>query len=652
MVNIRQDGVERTRNKRPFGVTQKQIIAYLGLGLVMVLAAFLRLYRLGAYGVGNAYYAATVQSMLTSRHNFFFASCEPGGSVTVDKPPLGFWVQAASAYVFGINGFALALPQALAGVLSVPLLYVIVKRQFGTLAGLVAAAALAVMPVAVAVERNNAVDGLLLFVLLLATWAFLRAVRRGRFRDLFFGVILVGLGFNIKMLQAFMPLPALYTLYLLGAPHRWWKRIAYLAAATVVLIGVSLWWAIIVDLTPVTDRPFIGSSKNNTAMGLVIGHNALSRLGLNWEQMPGLAPPDGGAVGRPPSPPQPPPGAQNPYQEVGQPGLWRLFTQPLATEASWLLPFILLGMPLILMQLGWRWPMDERHLALVLWVGWLLPELAYFSFTTGLFHAHYLIMLGPPLAALVGVTAWALEQVCQKRRWLGCTLSVLLVGSTVAFQVITLRNHLGYTKWVFPIFKELIQQGQRMIAYLLLHAWWAAAIPAILLALGLSITVLTARCAQPWLSKTALGISVIAILVSPLFWSGLTTFNANPDACLPRSGLHIHHTNCPSALPVVQQRTLEYLLANTEPGSYLVATLTAHDAALYILASGRPVLPLGGFTGDDDVVDVDELAQMAQEGRLRFILDRELAWRKPEIAAWLDAHCQRQANTLYDCGGQ
>jgi len=163
-------------------MTRKQIAAYLGLGLVIVLAAFLRFFRLGAYGVGNAYYAATVQSMLTSWRNFFFASCEPGGSVTVDKPPLGFWVQAASAYVFGINGFALALPQALAGVLSVLLLYVIVKRQFGTLAGLIAAATLAVMPIAVAVERNNAVDGLLVFVLLLATWAFLRAVRRGRFR--------------------------------------------------------------------------------------------------------------------------------------------------------------------------------------------------------------------------------------------------------------------------------------------------------------------------------------------------------------------------------------------------------------------------------------------------------------------------------------
>ena len=178
MTNTRQVECKRTRIEKPSGTPRKQIVAHLGLVSVIILAAFLRFYRLGIYGVGNAYYAATVQSMLASCHNFFFASCEPGGSVTVDKPPFGFWVQAASARVVGINGFALALPQALAGVLSVLLLYLIVKRQFGTLAGLVAAAALAVMPIAVAVERNNAVDGLLVFVLLLGTQAFWRAVRR------------------------------------------------------------------------------------------------------------------------------------------------------------------------------------------------------------------------------------------------------------------------------------------------------------------------------------------------------------------------------------------------------------------------------------------------------------------------------------------
>jgi 4-amino-4-deoxy-L-arabinose transferase-like glycosyltransferase len=60
--------------------------------------------------------------MLTSWSNFFFVSFD-AGFVSLDKPPLGLWVQAASAWLFGFNGLALLLPQAIAGVLSVAVLY-------------------------------------------------------------------------------------------------------------------------------------------------------------------------------------------------------------------------------------------------------------------------------------------------------------------------------------------------------------------------------------------------------------------------------------------------------------------------------------------------------------------------------------------------
>ncbi|HFD40462.1 MAG TPA: glycosyltransferase family 39 protein, partial [Anaerolineae bacterium] len=209
---------------RTWGLSRERA-ALLGLGLIVLLGAFLRLYQLGAFSIGNQYYAATVKSMLTSWHNFFYAAYEPGGSVTVDKPPLGFWIQAVSAYFLGVNGFALALPQALAGCVSILLLYALVKRQFGTAAGLIAALVLAVTPVAVSTERNNTIDGLLVMVLLLAAVAFWQATRTGRLRYLFLGAFLVGLGFNIKMLQAYLPLPAFYLLYLLGARQRWWKRV-------------------------------------------------------------------------------------------------------------------------------------------------------------------------------------------------------------------------------------------------------------------------------------------------------------------------------------------------------------------------------------------------------------------------------------------
>ena len=93
------------------------------LTAVLALSAALNIVWLTREGYANTYYAATVKSMLTSWRNFFFASFDSGGFVTVDKPPLGLWIQAISDKIFGFNGLSMLLPQALAGVSSVGLLY-------------------------------------------------------------------------------------------------------------------------------------------------------------------------------------------------------------------------------------------------------------------------------------------------------------------------------------------------------------------------------------------------------------------------------------------------------------------------------------------------------------------------------------------------
>ena len=100
------------------------------LSAVLALSAFLGLSPLRSEGYANLYYAATVKNMLTSWHNFFFASYD-AGFVSADKPPLGFWIQASSAYLFGFHGWSLLLPQALAGILCVALLYHLLSRSFG-----------------------------------------------------------------------------------------------------------------------------------------------------------------------------------------------------------------------------------------------------------------------------------------------------------------------------------------------------------------------------------------------------------------------------------------------------------------------------------------------------------------------------------------
>src|SRR5690242_476693 len=208
----------------------------LALGGVLLISIFMNFYQLGQNGFANQYYASAIGSMLDRWHNFFFVSFDPRGFVSIDKPPLGFWLQAVSAKIFGFTPFSIFLPQALAGVLAVLLLYSLVRRHFGVVAGLLAALALAISPISVLTNRNNTIDSTLVLVMLLGAWAVLKAAERGRLRWLLLCAVFVGLGFNIKMLEAYLVVPAYGLLYLLAAPRRIWIRVAHLALAALLML--------------------------------------------------------------------------------------------------------------------------------------------------------------------------------------------------------------------------------------------------------------------------------------------------------------------------------------------------------------------------------------------------------------------------------
>jgi 4-amino-4-deoxy-L-arabinose transferase-like glycosyltransferase len=216
--------------------------------------------------------------MIQSWHNFFFVAFDPGGFVTIDKPPLGFWFQAISAKILGYSGFSLLLPEALAGIGSVAMLYILVRRVFGAPAGLLAALFMALTPVLVATSRSNIIDSTLVFFMLLGAWAVSKAVDTGRLRWLILCAVLVGLGFNIKMLEAFLVVPAFGLMYLLGAKLRWRVKLLHLFLATIVLLSVSLSWAAAVDLTPASQRPWVDSTSTNSELDLALGYNGLERL--------------------------------------------------------------------------------------------------------------------------------------------------------------------------------------------------------------------------------------------------------------------------------------------------------------------------------------------------------------------------------------
>ena len=254
-----------------------------GLVSVLALATLLNTWNLAHNGYGNTYYAAAVRSMTQSWHNFFFASYDPGGFITVDKPPVFLWIGAASARLFGYSDWSILLPSAIAGVASVGLLWLIVRRYFGPLAATIAGAALALTPISVAVDRLNLPEPFLILTLLAAAAAIIRSLESRRWWAwTALAGFLVGVGFNIKMLDAWIPGPALVLALVIAVPnlsrHSIRRLLGQLAVLAAVTLAVSASWMVIVDAWPASNRPYIGGSTNNTVLDLALGYNGFNRV--------------------------------------------------------------------------------------------------------------------------------------------------------------------------------------------------------------------------------------------------------------------------------------------------------------------------------------------------------------------------------------
>src|ERR1700691_3894610 len=111
-----------------------------------------------AWGLDNAalepFYGAAARSMSMSWHNFFFGAFDPSGTVTVDKLPGALWLQALSLRAFGINTWAIVMPQIVEGVIAILVLYRVLRRLAGPGAGIAAATILPTRSVPGGVQRG------------------------------------------------------------------------------------------------------------------------------------------------------------------------------------------------------------------------------------------------------------------------------------------------------------------------------------------------------------------------------------------------------------------------------------------------------------------------------------------------------------------
>ena len=410
------------------GRTEDPAWARVALVALLAATAAAYLWNLTASGDANSFYAAAVQAGTKSWKAFFFGSLDSSNFITVDKPPASLWVMALSGRIFGFSSASMLVPQVLEGVLAVGLLAAAVKRWFGTGAGLLAGAMLAVTPVAALMFRFNNPDALLVCLLVASAYALVRALEGASTRWMVAVGGLLGFAFLAKMMQAFLVVPGFALVYLVAAPATLRRRVLQLLAGGVAMIGSAGWWVAIVALWPASSRPMIDGSSDNSILNRIVGYNGFGRL-------TGGGP--GGGAG----------GGGGTFS--GQTGLLRLFNDLMGGQASWLLPAALL---VLVAGLAWRLraPRTDRvRAALLLWGGWLVVSGLVFSLSGGVIHTYYTVALAPAIAALVAigaVLAW-------RRRDLFAARALLALGvvATAVWSIALLGRTPSWEPWLAPV---------------------------------------------------------------------------------------------------------------------------------------------------------------------------------------------------------
>ena len=248
-----------------------------GVVALTALAAAIRLWAFDRVPP-NPFYDAAVRSMSLSWRNLFFGALEPGGSVSIDKPPIDLWLQVASVKALGFTSVALRLPQAIAGTLAVPILYDLVRRGFGQPAGLVAGASLAVLPAAVLTGRSDTMDTLMGTLLLAAAWVIVAAPARYRGHAVVAAGALAGLAFEVKLFEVAVALPALVVLAVvaLRRSRSDWRRVLLGAGAAFLVAAAS--WPLAASLAP-GPHPWPAGSTDGSIANVILVYNGANRLG-------------------------------------------------------------------------------------------------------------------------------------------------------------------------------------------------------------------------------------------------------------------------------------------------------------------------------------------------------------------------------------
>lgn len=554
-----------TGSPRSPAVPERANLHRIVLAIVVTVSTALRVYGFDRVRL-NPFYDAAVKSMGLSWHNFFYGAFEPGGQVSIDKTPADLWLQVASTKLFGFTPTALRLPEVLAGILAVPLLYDLVRRLLGPRAGLASAAVLAVLPISVVTARSDTMDSLMMLLVLAAAWLVVRAGQTGRLGALLGAGAVMGLAFNVKLFEALIALPALLVLALLVSELPWRRRVLELVAAGVVFAAVSVSWLVAVTVSPATGRPYPIGSANGSVWNVVFAYNGVNRIKV--------AP-------------------SHAQAQLDPAGVTRLFVDSDVHEGrligAALLAALAIGAAVGLTGLWARRHGDDpqaprdpaamrRRAGAAFFGVWLVVGFVLFS-RMGRLHPRYLEAFTPAVAATTGAgVAWLAGRSSRDR-----------VAGTLLVLATTLVALLAPT----------IATRVPVVAV-------AAAVAAVVATAALALY--AARVSRPWMPSALTVAAIVAVLAVPA--SSAVHLSAAGTSSSGRPGY---------APPRTVASLSRYLVARQGTARYEVAASAVAKTGPLIVRDARPVLMLTSLY-DRPLLTPAQLAAKVSAGEVRYVL--------------------------------
>jgi 4-amino-4-deoxy-L-arabinose transferase-like glycosyltransferase len=565
------------------------------------------------HDVLETFYAGAARSMSDSWHNFFFGAFDPWGTVSVDKLPGAFWVQALSLRLFGFHIWAIVVPQVVEGTLTVLVLYRAVRRVAGAGAGLVAALALAATPVTVLLNRGNISDSLLILLLVLAADAATEAYMTGRVRPLVLAGLWVGLAFQTKMLQAWLVLPAIYAAYLMAAPAlSLGRRYRHIALSAVVALAVSVSWMTVVTLVPAHDRPYVDGSCNDSVFSQVFLYNGADRLSGRVLEQPRCTPP--------PVAVQATTAGGAPTQALEK-GPARFLAGDLGRDAAWLFVPAVIALGGILVARRRRPRTDPWRAAAVLWGMWLILTWCFFA-SSHFLNDYYLAALAPPMAALCGLgltLAWRMRTA--SRLVPATVLVAVLAGAAEALSLIP--RSAGVWPWV--VGTTLVATGAAVVAI----ARWLFRTP---------------RTPPTSAARVGLASGAVALLIGAAWASATSVANGLGPFDSPYQSAALTSTEHAQWQHDVASWPGQSATAAKVPASHSIETAeTSSEVSQDVLATGHEYLPVGGFTGQVPSTSVTQFAHDVGAGRIEDVLVVVHPLTRNPDMRWTLAHCQAVA---------